>query len=348
MSKESQTWLENNILVGFTAKRGEAWWSRGVSREDGTPNHFEGAIPVETVKTKLFDWTAVARRVAVEKPATLENMTHFGDNGEPLRWAVQADRQAIDTSDTAETMGFFKSGYRAHQYQEWLLGNVATILDDELQISSAGLLRNRAQAWVEVSMPETMMGPAGIAFRPNLLACTSFDGTLATTTKRTITAVVCDNTLHAALGTGGGTFKVRHSKNSGMKIAKAREALGIVYNLADEFTAALEGLTAQKISPIQFRTVLDALVPVDDSMAKMTITKANAKRDKLSAMYLHDPRVAPWAGTGFGVLQAFNTYEQHERGLNKATIRAERNMLDTLSGASERADAEVLEVLAAL
>ena len=35
--------------------------------------------------------------------------------------------------------------------------------------------------------------------RPNLLATTSFDGSIASTFKRTVTNVVCDNTREAAL-----------------------------------------------------------------------------------------------------------------------------------------------------
>ena len=50
-----------------------------------------------------------------------------------------------------------------------------------------------------------------------------------------------------------------------------------------------------------------------------------------SRPYERDPRVAPWHGTAFGVLQAVNTYEHHERPVRGAT-RAERNMLRTVKG----------------
>ncbi len=74
-----------------------------------------------------------------------------------------------------------------HQYETWLLETVANILDDDLSISSAGLLRGGAIAWVEVSVPENITTPEGVEFRPNLLTTTSFDGSIATTFKRTIT-----------------------------------------------------------------------------------------------------------------------------------------------------------------
>jgi hypothetical protein len=67
-------------------------------------------------------------------------------------------------------MGVFGPGYVRHQYREWLLRTVADLLDDDPAISSAGLLRGGAVAWVEVSMPDTITTPEGVAFRPNLLA----------------------------------------------------------------------------------------------------------------------------------------------------------------------------------
>ena len=126
-------------------------------------------------------------------------MTHLDPLGSPATWVQVDDRQAITRSDTNAVLGVFSSGYAMHQYREWLLNTVANVLDDDLVISSAGLLRGGAIAWVEVSVPETITTPVGFDFRPNLLATTSFDGSIATTFKRTVTATVCDNTRDLAL-----------------------------------------------------------------------------------------------------------------------------------------------------
>lgn len=106
-------------------------------------------------------------------------------------------------------MGVFTPGNAMHQYDQWLLTTVANVLDDDLSISSAGLLRGGAVAWVEVSVPESITTPEGVVFRPNLLATTSFDGSIATTFKRTVTDVICDNAREAALGEKGQTYKVK-------------------------------------------------------------------------------------------------------------------------------------------
>jgi len=151
-----------------------------------------------------------------------------------MRWAVVEDRQAICRSDDDTVMGIFGLGYARHQYREWLLTTVADLLDDDLAISSAGLLRGGAIAWVEVSMPDTITTPEGVAFRPNLLATTSFDDSIATTYKRTVTDTVCDNTRELALSEVGQEFKVKHSRNSHAQLGPARQALAMVHTLADD------------------------------------------------------------------------------------------------------------------
>ena len=158
-------------------------------------------------------------------------------------------------------MGIFGPGYTRHQYREWLLNTVADLLDDNLAISSARLLRGGAVAWVEVSMPETVTTPEGVAFRPNLLATTSFDGSIATTYKRTITDTVCDNTRDLALAEPGPTVKIRHSRHSRAQLAPARQALQMIHTLAEEFTREVQLLCATPVSNQDWQAFLDTHIP---------------------------------------------------------------------------------------
>lgn len=341
MSRETLDWLNTNVLVGFTDKRGKAW-----SYREGADNHYPGAIPLDAVRSRLFNWQAVSRRVAVEVPThDLAEATHFAEDGSPMKWTVQDDRQAMAASDDNAVLGLFKSGYVAHQYDEWLLNNVSTILDDSLAIGSAGLLKGRAVAWVQVEVPDNITTPEGVEFRPNLLATTSFDGSVATTYKRVITNVVCDNTRDMAMSEKGQTFKARHSKYSGMKIQAARDALALVHTMADDFAVEVAQLCAMPVTEKDFSKVLDELIPVADDkgkpLSKIAITKAEAKRERIAGMYRNDNRCAPWNGTAYGVIQTFNTWNHHERPTRGATQRAERNMIETINGEIGKADNEV-------
>ena len=159
--------------------------------------------------------------------------------------------------------------------------------------------------------PETVSTPVGFDYRPNLLATTSFDGSIATTFKRTVTATVCDNTRDLALAEAGQTYRVKHTRHSGAKITAAREALAVVHALGDDFGKELEVLANTPVGEHQWRTFLDRHVPLDDGKGHFlegrSRTLATRKRDELENLYRHDHRAAPWAGTALGVLQATNT-----------------------------------------
>ena len=330
MSRETSEWLNTMTLIGFTAERGHAWHYR-MSDQGAESNHYSGAVPVEDVLRRLFNFTVD------ESPVFIKTRDGY----------VQIEgRKAMVRSDNGDVLGVFKGGYQGHQYQEWLLENVATILDDELGIGSAGLLRKGGQAWVSVEVPDNITTPEGVEFRPNLLACTSFDGSLATTYKRVITRVVCDNTAEQARAEDGQEFKLKHTKYSGYKIHDARQALQIVHSMADDFAAEVERLSAWKVSDEQFLKHLQFMVPVNDEMAKVGITKAENKRAEIINLYNFDNRCAPWKGTALGVAQTYNTWDLHMKNVKKGVPREIRNMENLVTGKQGNDDALVLKVLA--
>lgn len=329
MSQESSNWLNNNTLIGYTEQRGHAWHYRE-DEQGAEPNHYPQAIPVEDVLRRLFPWRAIETKLFVCV------------NDE---YRAIPERKAIVRSDTFETLGVFKDGYTPHQYPQWLVQNVKNLLDADLGIGSAGLLRNGAQAWVSVEVPESISTPEGVVFRPNLIACTSFDGSLATTYKRVVQLVVCDNTLATGLSEKGQQFKLKHTGQSGLKIAAARDALAIIHADAADFAAEVKRLCETPVTPKQWASTLNILVPSPEADASArAVTLSQNKRDQLALLYAADPRVAPWKGTAFGVLQAFNTYTHHNQTV-KGAARSERNMSNAITGKTAEADALVLATL---
>lgn len=330
MSRETSNWLNNNVLVGFTDKRGNAWHYKE-SEQGSEPNHYTGAVPIEDVRRRLFHWKAVEAPVGV----------FAGGN-----WHIQSDRKAIVRDDSNETLGVFKDGYAIHQYDEWLLDTVANIVDDSnLQIGSAGLLRAGGVAWVSIEMPENIQTAAGYELRPHLLACTSHNGTLATTFKQVCTAVVCDNTLAAGLGERGQEHKTRHSKHSGFRLQNVRDALGIVHTLTDDFIAEIERLSNITVTDAEWDAIVNRIVPVgmEGDARPQAISRAQNKQEAVRHMYKYDERSAPWAGTALGVLATFNTYSQHVTGKDES--RVERNTFNSLTGKTSEFDRFVLQVL---
>ena len=346
MSQETAAWLNTNVLVGMTDQRGHAWHYRA-SQQGDEPNHYPGAIPTEDLRRRLFSWHPVSLPVYVRVPATYEDCEGIGEDGQPYRMLARPGRQNIVRSDTYADLGMFRPSYVPHDFGQALVTNVELILDDDLGVSSAGLLRGGAVAWVEVGVPEKMSTPSGVEYRPNLVATTSLDGSLATTYKRTFTAVVCDNTLACAMSENGAEYKIRHSSNSGLRLDSAREALQIIIDSASAFEDEVERLCGRSVSEAQFEVVLKTVIADPAKNSKAGATRVLRRRAAVASLYNSDDRVVPWKGSALGVLQAFNTHWHHEAGVNKSTIRPERNMLAALDGTIEELDGSVLRALTA-
>lgn len=336
MSQETAEWLNENILVGDTDKRGHAWHYRAELQGD-EPNHYAGAIPVEDVVRRLFSWDALVSECVIRTP-----------DGHEI---VDTERLAIVRSDTHQVLGIHGKGYVVHPYSETLITTTANVIGDELHIGSAGLLRNGAQAFLQIEMPDNITVADGFDIRPALLACTSLDGSLATQWKSVVTRVVCDNTLACARAEGGRSVSFRHTKNSPLKIATVQQALGLIHKATEDEVKAMESLLALEVSDAQWREIVARLEPAPTlATDDPSFARVNARRDnkvaELSRLYYSDPRCAPWNGTGLGVSQAFNTYALHSVGKN--TGRAIRNMNSLMAGTQTRQDERVLETLFAV
>lgn len=332
MSAETLSWLNENTLIGYTDRRGHAWHYR-----KGSDNHYPGAIPVDDVVRRLFHWHPV------------KVPTFYEFNGK----TVQSGKFSILRDDTGKELGSFKDGYQPHDYQEWLLQNIGTLLDtakDDLGIGSGGLLKGGAIAWLEVTVPETVVTPEGVEFRPNFLAASSFNGSLATTYKRTVQNTVCDNTMAVALAEKGQQVKIKSTRNSLTKIGDVREALHLIHSAQDDFSREVAELCKIKVTDQDFERLQDLIVPLpktSDNVTSNKITIAEKKRDALWRLWRNDERTAPWRGTAYGALQTLNTYNHHEVGTRGQTL-PERNMLNAVKSTTEDADIANLEKILSL
>ena len=90
---------------------------------------------------------------------------------------------------------------------------------------------------------------------------------------------------------------------------------------------------------------MNKLMPIstDANAPKQAISRIENKQERIKDMYRNDPRVAPFTGTALGVVQAFNTFNQHVIG--KDENRVERNMMNALTGKVFNQDEQVMKVI---
>jgi len=164
---------------------------------------------------------------------------------------------------------------------------------------------------------------------------------LSSTFGAVVQVVVCDNTLDAGLGEKDRQVKIKHSRYSQLRITEAREALGIVHTMADDFAAEVARLTEHKVSEQAFARVLDLVLPLPDPTSKVK-SSAPRKRAEIINLYRDDERVAPWQGTAFGVVQAFNTWQHHVATVKGDKGRVQRNYERAVLGNTSKFDGDIL------
>lgn len=350
MSAETQEWLNTMTLIGFTGKRGNAWHYRESLQGDES-NHYPGAIPVDDIARRLFAWEPVEGTMTGTYADSEGNLISIpGDN----RKVTIRPVGAFGEGDRGEILGAFKGGYQVHTRKAWLIDTMAGLTGrkkTDLQMASAGLLKAGAWAWVQVELPENVSTPEGFDFRPFLTGSTSANGGLATTYTTGAQAVVCDNTLSASLmETGALKVKVRHSKKSLDRLDGVQDALQIVADVAETFTAQVKALCEVKVNDPAWEAFLESFAPrFEDGSIKTgrALTEADKVHDELRRLWVNDNRVSPWTGTAFGVVQAVNTYTHHS-SITRGASHAIRNAERAVTGKVDDLDSSTLDTLNAV
>src|SRR5215467_1266118 len=340
MSAETLKWLNTMTLQGFRIKRGTAWHYDADSQGE-QPNHYDFAIPFEDVLGRLFPWkvTEGPVKARVKVAGAWRTVTVPG-------------KKALSHPDTGEVFSIVGHKFAPHNYGEWLVDNFRTVMDtDELGIGSAGLLKGGAQAWVQIELPDSVEGPGGIVHRPYLTGSAVLDGSRQTIYCTGSQLAVCDNTLSGALAGAASMIKYPHRPSVKFHAQDVRDRLELLAGTTDLINAELEQLLAIPVSDKQWEQFLTAtLGPRPNAMIEgkgsAALTKWDNAHDTYTALWKNDPMVAPWTGTGFGVLQAANTFRHHHQvAKNVEGGRAERNMINRLDGTNDKQDAAVLDRL---
>lgn len=320
MSSESFPWLAENVLAGFADTR-RPWWADAAEREGHATNLFPAEVPMDRVEKLISSWSPI---VAGLYDIDVENRTQtlYDADMNPVQAVLLKDIDVVEShklvkaSDTGERMSVVGQSYAVHAYRDWLTGTVRECVGDEAQVSSAGLLRRRAQAWVQIERPETAIGPDGIRFSPYVTLSTSVDYSLSTQINQNTQMVVCDNTLAISRNQG---LAFKHTKGSGARLGDYRSVMSAIMRGESDFREELERQLAVKVDDTAFSRFIEAFVPIADDDMPAKKTRSERKRQEITQLYRGDPRVEAWKGTKFGVVQAVNTWQTHMSQLKNTT-----------------------------
>lgn len=306
MSRETGQWLNDNVVT----------WERAWHQAADSSNIYPGGVPMEVVRELLTSWTPEEIELY---DADMKHIEEF---------------KAIRRSDTQEIFAVHGDGYQTHTYKDWLTDTVTDSIasDEDVIISSAGLLKKGAQAWVVVQRPMVAHAHGGVEFWPFLTLSTSLDGSMSTQINKNNQVAVCDNTLEIERNINT-QFLFRHTKGSGSRLAEFRGVAAALAEGETDFAKEVNRLLETSVDPTQFQKFLETQVPIKDDDGPAKKTRSERKRQEITQLYKADERAASWTGTAYGVLQAFNTWDQHlsrlvnrtGKELDDRNLRAMRN-----------------------
>jgi hypothetical protein len=283
MGMETSEWYNNFCLIGHELKRGKAWHYQAAMQGD-RPNHYPEGIPYADVVERLFSWKPMRLRTGnflpcKPKEADLwipqkdeDGIVLLGADDKPVMEPVKVleveDMRAIVRDDVPSLeLGHHSAKYRIHDYEEWLLKLLSNVLGETLDIWSAILLRNGAQACVQAALPETVHDEnTGMEFVPYIHAYTSLDGSLSTTFAAQTLLIVCDNTMHAANAGAdrkGRQYRAKHTAGSlaTHRIKDVQQALSIIHQTAEESESFFRELASIKVPDKKWVEVMDIIMP---------------------------------------------------------------------------------------
>lgn len=207
----------------------------------------------------------------------------------------------------------------------------------EAPMFTTGSLREGRQFFIGFRANDLDVNGEIVQRRPAV--CSSHDGSLKAVAYDSSVLPVCANTLTWGLSSGRNILGFRHTSGVEDAIAQAIEFQKLHSTNDEVIVKRISDLQLRPFSTADFVGVMDTVLPTlpdSDAITNRAKTIRTNARESVQVMWLRDERVAPFRGTAWGAVQAFNTYEQWVapirglKGRNESEVRAERQF-DSLS-----------------
>jgi len=246
-------------------------------------------------------------------------------------------------SDTGAVLGFATDSYRVHQPREMVdFMRQFVGVDSRFKIDTLGSLKGGRVIWAMASFADEFT-IANDKHKARLLITTSFDSTMATIAKATMTRVVCNNTLSMSLYDSSAEVRVRHNTKFDGQAAAAK--LGAIAQGFTQYKALGDAmlqvqLSAKEISDF-FKSLLD--IPFDAKQEDVSTKKLN-NFEALKRAYGDTVQEGTAPLTSWAALNAVTRFVDHTKHI-KNTANPESRVLSAEFGSGANMKAKALELL---
>ncbi len=306
--------------------------------------------------------TYIGRQAAWHKLGTVTGsfmtwddiQSHGGLNYLPVKQQLfDAAGNAVDAwgvfrPDTKAFLGAVGDQYTVIDHAEGFRMIDALIQSkDGAHYETAGCLGKGEVVWGLADLSLSVnVGTSGDKSNVYLLFATAHNGTFSHLYRTTLTRVVCQNTLNAAMSSKATSlFRVRHTRNAQNRLDNAHDALATIGTEVRGIEQKLNFLATRKMTREAMGSILDRLFPAskDATTGKPaeSTRRNNILSDVLRCYESNDRNAFPeQRGTAYNLLNAVTEYTDHMRSARNGE-RAESAMF----GSGDKLKTQAMEVI---
>lgn len=322
----------NRANIAYLGSRKDVWHRLGFEMP-------AGATMAEWATMAGLDWTAIKVQAVANLGSPqfdhLDAATRFRD--------VEGQRFVV-RSDNGQPLGYVSDQYQPVQpveVLEWFQQYIA--VDDRFHLDVAGSLKKGEIIWATATFKDSL-SIVGEEHKARLLMTTTFDGSGATLNKATMTRVVCNNTLDAALSDRRATIRTRHSTK--FNAAKVGQELAAIAQGFEHYRVMAESMVAIDLAATQvsefFKACLD--IPFDAKKDDISGRKLN-QFQALNNSYRETVAEGTKPGTAWTALNAITRYVDHDRSTRGGDSQDEARVLSANFGSGAALKAKAVGLL---
>jgi phage/plasmid-like protein (TIGR03299 family) len=254
---------------------------------------------------------------------------------------IVPDRRAVIAKDNLQVLGDVGAIYTGVDYRE--LADTAKAIENEVDgasVVSAGLLRERKQAFAVVTLPNIAVVHAGDELAVSMLLRSSMDGSVAFRGDAIVERLACTNMLSTgqAAGLAKMGWTLRHTTSITDRIGMVRKAVSKTLAYVGDFTAMARRMAAVDVTLAEADALIAELIPdVKNEGQRGAIQRqerVTAERAAIRSNWLFSDTIADdIRRTRWGLLNGITEHFEHGRDLRsdrRVPLREQRfhNVLD--------------------
>ena len=271
---------------------------------------YTGETPWHGLGTKLdAPMTAEEAIVAAKLDFTVTKEKLFLADGR------EAPAFCTIASDTGAMLGVVGDRYKPLQNKAAFAFFDGLIGEGLARYETAGALGNGERVWLLAQMPDTLECIKGDPIKTYVLLSNSHDGSASVEARYTTIRVVCQNTLHMALGKAKATVSIRHTesvearlKMAGGLLAGYQEHLGVFKNAMD--LLAKVRINDEMIAAFELQMFGD-VDKVPEGRGRTILTNNLSAFEKL-LLTGRGTEIPGVVGTAYGLVNAYTEWADFE------------------------------------